>query len=189
MVEGVGGLWNVRLICKEFSHTYELCALLDEVDIILKKGWTETEVVKKPSAPLSLIQATSDVRTKPTPLSKDFFDRQDKTNEDNSDGGNGGSQGGVSTSVVNTKPFSWQNHSAQSQHISNITGTDNDFPSPPWQPNTNSSITNSDPFDSDSNDIELLNDDLSPAAKRSPSPVTNSDGETEDEKRIKITSG
>ena len=176
-------------ICKGFGHTYDLCALLDEVDVILKKGWTKKEVVKKPSAPLSLVQATPEVTTKLTTLNKDFFDRQDKTNEDNSDGGNGGSQGGVSTSVVSTKPFSWQNHSAQSQHISNITGTDNDFPPPPWQPNSNSSNTNSDPFDSDSNDFEQQNDELSPAAKRSPSPVTNSDGEEEDEKRIKITSG
>ena len=177
-------------ICKEFGHTYELCALLDEVDVILKKGWTKKEVVKKPSAPLSLVQATPEVTTKLTTLNKDFFDGQDKENQSNSDGGNGGSQGGVSISVVNTKPFSWQkNHSAQSQHISNITGTDNDFPPPPWQPNSNSSNTFSDPFDSDSNDIEQQNDELSPAAKRSPSPVTNSDGEEEDEKRIKITSG
>ena len=84
--------------------------------------------------------------------------------------------------------FSWHNPSTKSQHITNTIGTETIYPPSLWRQNNNSSNTNSALFDIYSNDLEQYQkNELSSASKRSASPVTTSDSEKGEMR--KVTSG
>ena len=84
--------------------------------------------------------------------------------------------------------FSWHNPSTKSQHITNTTGTETIYPSSLWRQNNNSSNTNSALFDINLNDLEhYQKNELFSASKRSASPVTTSDSEKGEMR--KVTSG